>query len=106
LLSVLFVMSGIVVASGPNYAISTEWSNQLGYTGYIQIRASYFDSVEGGHVGQGEMWYTNTQDTNHYFTDTAGWPGDTAIYSRTKDVRDLLNPFAPKAVFYKNFYVF
>lgn len=103
---VLVGMVGVAFASGPNYATSTEWWTQLGYTGYIQIRASYNDTVLGGHVGQGKMWYTNTQNNGPYYTESAGWPMDTYTYTKTAQVYDLLDPFAPQAVFHKQFFLF
>lgn len=103
---VLMTMDGLVFASGPNYATSTEWPTQLGYTGYIQIEADYYDPVLGGHVAQGEMWYVNTQNNGPYYTAVAGWLGDTYIYSKTADVWDLLDPFAPKAEFHYTFFLF
>lgn len=97
--------TSVFSASGPNYSKSTEWGNQLGFTGYVQVLPAYNDPSEGGrHAKTGWFRYKNTQDNNTYSTSLPnGGAYDNNIYSKQKGVLDSFNPWAPKAIFESGF---
>ena len=102
---------GYTVSAGeatyPNYAKSSEWWNQLGFTGYVQVLPAYNDSGYGGlHVKQGYFKYYNTQDTSTYGTDEPKGAYDNTIYKKEKGVWDIFSVNAPKAVFKSWFKLF
>lgn len=97
--------TSVFAASYPNYAESTEWRSQLGFTGYVQVVPAYNDPSEyGRHAKTGWFRYHNTPDNNTYSTPLPkGGAYDNNVYSRREFIRDYWVTNAKKAVFESGF---
>ncbi len=86
-------------AAGPNYCHSTEWWNQLGYDGYVQVQASYSDS--GRHAKTGWMrWYIPSYaDSGRLYTPSTTSSSSTLIKSKSSSFQDSLNPWEAQTQF-------